>query len=29
MPVKLFTTWHKISGEWMVTQSASALPPQG
>jgi hypothetical protein len=29
MPVKLFTTWHKINGEWMVTQSASALPPQG
>jgi hypothetical protein len=29
VPVKLFTTWHKINGEWMVTQSASALPPQG
>ena len=28
LPVRLSTTWHKVEGEWMLTQSASALPPQ-
>jgi hypothetical protein len=29
LPVRLCTTWHKVNGEWMLTQSASAIPPQG
>jgi hypothetical protein len=29
LPVRLCTTWHKVKGEWMLTQSASAIPPQG
>ena len=29
LPLRLSTTWHKINGEWMLTQSASAIPPQG
>ena len=29
LPVRLCTTWHRVNGEWMLTQSASAIPPQG
>jgi hypothetical protein len=29
LPVRLCTTWHKVNGEWMLTQSSSAIPPQG
>ncbi len=29
LPIRLTTTWHKVNGEWMLTQSASAIPPQG
>jgi hypothetical protein len=28
VPVRLSTTWHKVEGEWMLTQCASAIPPQ-
>jgi len=28
LPVRLTTTWHKVDGEWLLTQSSSALPPQ-
>ena len=28
LPLRLSTTWHKINGEWMLTQSASAIPPK-
>jgi len=29
LPIRLCTTWHKVNGEWMLAQSASAIPPQG
>jgi hypothetical protein len=29
LPVRLCTTWRKVKGEWLLTQSASAIPPQG
>jgi len=28
MPIRLSTTWHKVGGEWMLSQSVSAIPPQ-
>ncbi|HET7811062.1 MAG TPA: nuclear transport factor 2 family protein [Steroidobacteraceae bacterium] len=29
LPIRLNTTWRKVDGEWMLTQSSTALPPQG
>jgi hypothetical protein len=28
VPIRLTTTWHRVNGEWLLTQSASALPPR-
>jgi len=27
-PIRMTTTWRKVKGEWLLTQSASALPPR-
>jgi hypothetical protein len=27
-PIRMTTTWRKVDGEWLLTQSATALPPQ-
>lgn len=26
-PIRMTTTWRKVDGEWLLSQSASALPP--
>ncbi len=28
LPIRGTTTWRKVNGEWLLTQSTSALPPQ-
>jgi hypothetical protein len=28
MPIRGCTTWRKVDGQWLLTQSASAVPPQ-
>jgi hypothetical protein len=28
LPIRGTTTWRKVKGEWLLTQSTSALPPQ-
>jgi hypothetical protein len=27
LPLRLCTTWRKVNGEWLLTQSASAVMP--
>lgn len=27
-PIRMTTTWRKVDGEWLLSQSASALPPR-
>jgi hypothetical protein len=29
IPVRTCSTWRKVDGKWLLTQSASAVPPQG
>jgi len=29
LPLRMFTTWRKVDGEWLLTQSGTALPPPG
>jgi hypothetical protein len=28
LPLRMFTTWRKVDGEWLLTQSGTAIPPQ-
>jgi hypothetical protein len=28
LPIRLTTTWRRVDGEWLLTQTSSALPPQ-
>ena len=28
VPIRMTTTWRKVNGEWLLTQSSSALPPR-
>jgi hypothetical protein len=28
LPLQMFTTWRKVDGQWMLTQSGTAIPPQ-
>jgi hypothetical protein len=29
VPLRMFTTWHRVNGEWLLTQCGTAIPPQG
>jgi hypothetical protein len=29
LPLRMFTTWRRVNGEWLLTQSGTALPPPG
>jgi hypothetical protein len=28
LPLRMFTTWRQVEGEWLLTQCGTALPPQ-
>ena len=29
LPLRMFTTWRRVDGEWLLTQSGTAIPPLG